>query len=111
MRSTIKKHTDFAKTENDIVFGTDYFVAVARPKKFDSGQYGIRATKKTLRRAHDRNFAKRRIRALVREFDASMSATHDYIFIIREPITTGDFADIRRAMEKAIKRLEVTGKR
>ncbi|MCL2369319.1 MAG: ribonuclease P protein component [Alphaproteobacteria bacterium] len=111
MRQTIKKHTDFAQTENDSVFGTPYFVAVARPAKLDAGQYGIRATKKTLKRAHDRNFAKRRIRALVREFDETMSPKNDYIFIVRAAIIDAGFSNIRESMKYALKRLEVTGKR
>ena len=107
MRQTIKKYADFAVSENDPTFRTEFFVVRARPTKWpNNAQYGVRATKKTLKRAHDRNFAKRRLRALIREYQGMLAGTHDYIFIARAAIIDVEFARLRELMQRALKKLK-----
>ncbi|MCL2749345.1 MAG: ribonuclease P protein component [Alphaproteobacteria bacterium] len=106
MRDTIKKHKDFARAETDITFGTPFFVARSRPTLWPgNAQYGLIATKKTLKNATDRNRAKRLLRAWIRANESLMSPDMDYIFIVRTPILEATLSEGNAMMKRALKKL------
>jgi ribonuclease P protein component len=106
MRSTIKKFADFQMPEDAPIFRTEFFVVLMRPTKWPgNAQYGIKATKKTLKFAADRNLAKRRLRALIREYEHMLSPDMDYVFIVRANLALGEFSKIRQMMKLALKKI------
>ena len=110
MRDTIKKHKDFIRAETDITFPTPFFIARARPTFWPgNAQYGLVATKKTLKHATDRNRAKRLLRVWIRANEDLMSADLDYIFIVRAPTLEATLPDGTAMMKKALKRLATGG--
>ena len=108
MRSVIKKYEDFATNDSDPIFRTQFFVVIMRPTKWpNDAKYGIRVTKKTVgKHATKRNFAKRRLRELIREFENKLSRDHDYIFVARAAILDADYQHLRQMMAMALKKIK-----
>jgi ribonuclease P protein component len=108
MRPVIKKYKDFELTEDDPTFRTEFFIARARPTKWPGdAKYGIKTTKKTLKRSVDRNRAKRLLRVWIRANAQYMSPDLDYIFIVRSRILNADFTLAQSLMRTAIKKCKV----
>jgi len=107
MRPIIKKFKDFALDDNDPTFRTEFFVARARKTKWPGdAKYGIKVTKKTLKRAVDRNRGKRMLRVWIRGCEKYMSPDLDYIFIVRAGILHADFTLAQNLMRSALKKLK-----
>jgi ribonuclease P protein component len=107
MRETIKKHKDFAMTEDEPKFVCMLFIARARLTKWSgNAKYGLIATKKTFRHAVDRNRAKRLLRAWIRSHAEKMSPNMDYVFIARRPILDASLPQGTDFVRKAIKKLK-----
>jgi ribonuclease P protein component len=102
---TIKKHSDFMMPEDTPIAFTQFMIMKMRPTKFESGRYGIVATKKTFRKAVIRNRAKRLLRAMLQQNKESVVPGIDFVFILRRDILTLSFAvmskDFRKALRKA----------
>ncbi|GHT01609.1 hypothetical protein FACS189421_14250 [Bacteroidia bacterium] len=103
---TIKKHKDFQMPEDGPRAITDFFIARARPTMFESGRYGLIATKRTFRHAVDRNRAKRLLRAWIRECAGDMGDAADFVFIARTAILAAKLQEGVALMKKAIKKLK-----
>ncbi|MCL1785588.1 MAG: ribonuclease P protein component [Alphaproteobacteria bacterium] len=107
MRTVIKKYKDFELSDNDPTFRTEFFIARARPTRWPGdAKYGIKSTKKTLRRAVDRNRGKRMLRVWIRGCEKYMSPDLDYIFIVRARILDADFTLAQNLMRTAMKKLK-----
>ncbi|MCL2737728.1 MAG: ribonuclease P protein component [Alphaproteobacteria bacterium] len=108
MRPIIKKHKDFELSEDDPTYRTEFFVARARKTKWPGdAKYGIKVTKKTLKRSVDRNHGKRMLRVWIRANEKHMSPDMDYIFIIRAGVLDADFELAQSLMRTALKKLKV----
>lgn len=102
-RDTIKNHADFAMAENDPVAKSAYFLVRAKNAKFPGdARYGMIVTKKTFKRAVDRNRAKRMLRDWLAFSEHMMYPEWDYVFIIRRAILDADRTSGRVAMKKAL---------
>jgi len=89
-------------------FVTDFFIARARPTMFETGRYGLVATKKTFKHAVDRNRAKRLLRAWIAECKTDMGDKTDFVFIARTAILGATKPDGVAMMRKAVKKIKVT---
>lgn len=106
MRNTIKKHIDFAMTDDDLVARSAGFLVRTRQTRFPGdARYGLIVTKRTFRHAVDRNRAKRLLRVWIRHCDAAMRPDMDYIFIARPSILKWMPSDGIGAMKKALRYL------
>ncbi|MDR1696845.1 MAG: ribonuclease P protein component [Rickettsiales bacterium] len=107
MKNTIKKHADFAMPDDMPKFIADGFIMRIRPTIFESGRLGFTATKKTVgKRAHDRNLAKRRLRALAREYGLPAAYPgYDFVFIARSGMGAMDFAELRASFGRGLQKL------
>ena len=107
MRNIIKKHSDFAMTDDDPTAITAFCIIRARPTKFpDDARYGIMATKRTLKHAVDRNRAKRLLRVWLRATEHKMKPDTDYVFIIRRAILDTSMNDGIDALKRAFRYLD-----
>ena len=103
MRDTIKNHRDFLTGRYDPVAKSIYFlVRVKDAKIFGDARYGLIVTKKTFKRATDRNRAKRLLRDWIRFNEKLMKKNFDYIFVARGPILDADRETGREAMRTAL---------
>lgn len=111
MRKTIKKHSDFAVTPDDLSGMSAYFIARAKHTRFtNDARYGLIVTKRTFKHAVDRNRAKRLLRDWVRHHDDMMLPDMDYIFVARTPILKATREEGRTAMRKALHWISKTHK-
>ena len=101
MKNTIKSHKNFDFRENDGVVSSSFFIKW-RPMKFEKPEYGLVVTKKNFPAAHDRNYAKRRLREWIRA--NKLPDDRDVIFIARKSIleTDHDFGikQVKRALKE-----------
>jgi ribonuclease P protein component len=111
---TLKKRKEFvAITESGKRFVTPSFLlqislahAARDINKADVIRIGYTASKK-VGNAVDRSRAKRRLRALVSAIMPVADATYDYVFVARTLILTRDFADLKKDLEGALKKLKL----
>ena len=102
MRNTIKKHSDFLASAQDIDARGEFFVVRARPAKKEDARYGLVVTKRTFKLAVDRNRAKRVLRDWIRHNQQYMHPKLDYIFLVRHRILTASRTDGRNAVRRAL---------
>ncbi len=103
MRNTIKRHTDFLCTDDELCARSVYFIVRAKTAKVaDDPKYGLTVTKKTFKHAVDRNRAKRLLRDWLRFNEKYLKNDYDYIFIARQPILDATRDAGREAMRKAL---------
>lgn len=103
MRNTIKKHSDFIVSPDDLSACSSYFIIRAKYAKFpNDARYGLVVTKRTFKHAVDRNRAKRLLRDWIRFHADMMLPSKDYVFIARAPILRATRDDGRIAMRKAL---------
>jgi len=109
IRDTIKKHSDFAATDNNPSARCAYFLIRAKPAKFpNDARYGLIVTKKSFRLAVTRSRAKRLLRDWIAFHERMMCPGMDYIFIARPAIITATRDDGRTAMRKALNYIRKT---
>ncbi len=107
MRPIIKNHKDFVQSENDASVKTPLFILRARATFWPGdAKYGLVATKRTLKLAHDRNRAKRLLRVWLRACESELSPEMDYIFIARAPILDASLPDGIDTLKKAIEKIK-----
>ncbi len=70
-----------------------YMVLIFMPNGLDYSRAGI-ITSKKVGKAHERNFARRRMRAFIREYFSSIKEGYDMVFIARAGIKAADFAAV-----------------
>ncbi len=105
MRQIIKKHKDFVQTEKDLSVKTPLFVLRARATLWPGqAKYGLIVTKRTLKRAHERNRAKRLLRVWLRACESELSPDMDYILIVCAPILEASLSDGITTLQKAIEK-------
>lgn len=103
IRDTIKKHSDFATTDENPSGRSAYFLIRAKPAKFpDDARYGLVVTKKSFRLAVTRSRVKRMLRDWIAFNESMMCDGWDYIFIARRAIVDAMRDDGRVAMRKAL---------
>ena len=102
MKNTIKAHKDFDFGESVPVM-TPAFIMKCRHKKYDSGQYGIIASKRTFPTAVRRNRAKRLIRAWLQQ--CRPPADLDILMVAKVEILDTKLPDGVKYMKNALKRL------
>lgn len=79
-----------------------------RPKEDTSMGYGLTASKKMVGNAVQRNRAKRRLRALLRDvMNVGGAPDKNYVFIARKEILTRSYKDLSQDLEKALKRMKL----
>lgn len=106
----LKKRSEFlavASTRKKWV--TPAFVLQVGPRAnaLETG-YGLTASKKMIGNAVARNRARRRLRALAREYLPTRAKTgHDYVFIARSDILTSDYKKLCADLETALKRMKL----
>lgn len=109
IRDTIKKHSDFATTDDNPSGRCAYFLIRAKPAKFpDDARYGLVVTKKSFRHAVTRSRAKRLLRDWIAFNESMMCPGWDYIFIARQAICTATREQGRVAMRKALNYIRKT---
>ncbi|MGE0108590.1 MAG: ribonuclease P protein component [Bdellovibrionales bacterium] len=90
---------------------TPAFIVQVAPRKNDpeSCGYGLTASKKMVGCAVNRNRAKRRLRALMRDMLPRFSlAGHNLVIIAKEDILSCDYEQLRRDLRWALKRLSLS---
>jgi len=88
-------------------FICDFFIAKARTTKWPGdARYGLTATKRTFKLAVNRNKAKRRLRAWLKECEEMLNPTLDYVFIARSMISDAKLPDGVEQMKRALKKLK-----
>ncbi|MBP3316567.1 MAG: ribonuclease P protein component [Alphaproteobacteria bacterium] len=103
MRNTIKNHSDFAVTPDDLSGRSAYFIIRAKYAKYpNDARYGLVVTKRTFKHAVDRNRAKRLMRDWIAFNDDKMLPNMDYIFVARAPILNASREQGRAAMARAL---------
>ncbi len=111
MRNTIKKHSDFAVSPDDLSGLSSYFIVRAKYARFpNDARYGLVVTKRTFKHAVDRNRAKRLLRDWIRFYSDMMLPNMDYIFVARAPILKATREEGRIAMRKALHWIKKTYK-
>jgi len=105
MRTTIKKHSDFAMGDNSPTIKTNLFIVRCETTKFpDNARYGLIATKRTFKLAVSRNRAKRLLRTWIRQNESLLKPDYDYIFIARNTILKAapddGFTNMKNALEQ-----------
>ncbi len=109
IRDTIKKHSDFAATDDNPSARCAYFLIRAKPAKYQGdARYGLIVTKKSFHLAVTRSRAKRLLRDWIAFNEHMMCPDMDYIFIARQAITTATRAEGRTAMRKALNYIRKT---
>ncbi len=109
MRNTIKKHIDFAISDQDVNARSAFFFVRARTAKFpDNPRYGLVVTKRTFKLAVHRNRAKRLLRDWIMFNEKHMCRDMDYVFIARHPILDASRDDGRAAMRRALHYIKKT---
>ena len=102
MKNTIKSHKHFDFTDSKAVT-MDAFLMKFRPHMFESGQYGLTASKRTFKHAVDRNRAKRLLRTWIRI--AELPKDFDILFIAKAKILETTLKDGVAQMRKALKKV------
>lgn len=103
MRKTIKRHTDFVISDDDLMAKSAGLFIRVRPTRFPGdARYGLVTTKRTFRHAVERNRARRRIRAWLRVHEKMLNPDFDYVFIARTSINNWTYKDGLDAMRKAL---------
>ncbi|MFP4485670.1 MAG: ribonuclease P protein component [Campylobacterales bacterium] len=105
------KHTARLKTKDEFSevyssrkrFHTKFFV-LFYSKKGDL-KAGFTASKK-VGNAPERNYAKRRLRALYQEYCNKLKAGH-FVFVAKKDLLQDNFAEIKKDFEFALKKLEL----
>lgn len=94
---------------------TPNFIVQKAPRSADPKEtipvcgYGLTASKKMVGCAVKRNRSRRRLRALVREVLSSLAVEGlNFVFIAKEGTLTADYAQLRRDLKWAMKRLNIT---
>lgn len=109
IRDTIKKHSDFATTDENPSGRCAFFLIRAKPAKFpDDARYGLVVTKKSFRLAVTRSRVKRMLRDWIANNESMMCSGWDYIFIARRAIVAASRDDGRVAMRKALNYIRKT---
>jgi ribonuclease P protein component len=101
MKNTIKAHTDFNFEEAEIVRMPAFFMKY-RPKKYDSGQYGLVVSKRAFPLAVRRNRAKRLLRVWIAK--CGLPQNLDFLFIARPEILATKLPDGAAQVAKAVKK-------
>jgi ribonuclease P protein component len=93
--NTIKKNTDFKKASHCYKVVSRYFIANLMPNTGTGQRFGFTVSKKT-GNAVQRNYAKRRLRELVRHYiKDSLYTDTDYIFISRPSIKQAKWQELQ----------------
>ncbi|MDE6250169.1 MAG: ribonuclease P protein component [Alphaproteobacteria bacterium] len=109
IRDTIKKHSDFATTDENPSGRCSYFLIRAKAAKFQGdARYGLVVTKKSFRLAVTRSRVKRMLRDWIAFNEKMMCPDMDYIFIARRDIVNATRTDGRVAMRKALNYIRKT---
>lgn len=100
---TLKQRRDFLKVSaSSFKYVTPAFILQARAFSRNTSKYGLTASKK-VGGAVERNFAKRRLRVLIREILAQQSLPETYYVIIARPeILRINFAQLKSDFQKAL---------
>jgi ribonuclease P protein component len=92
---TIKKRAEFLKASRDGVrVRTNSFIVLCRKNDGEFPLVGYTASRK-VGKAVLRNKAKRRLRSLVREFEAKFSPGYSFVFIAKNETAVARFTDLR----------------
>ncbi len=106
MRNIFKKHSNFAAHRESDFVKTKFFIAKAGKTLFpNDARYGFIVTKKSMKRAVQRNRAKRLLRVWLRLNEEFLLPELDYIFIARREILDASFTDAVNQMKDAIEKL------
>ncbi|MDR2268768.1 MAG: ribonuclease P protein component [Rickettsiales bacterium] len=103
MKNTIKKHKDFDFL-GAATFTMPAFFVKYKPKKHESGEFGLIASKRNFPTAVKRNRAKRLLRTWLAKRELPKNA--DVLLIAREKILKTKFADGVGQITAAMKRIE-----
>jgi ribonuclease P protein component len=107
MKNTIKAHKNFDFEGAGSVAMPSFFLKY-RPKKFDHGQYGLIASKRTFPLAVHRNRAKRLLREWIRK-SGGLPEHLDFLIIARAEILKTRLAGGSGQMRKALKKVAGIG--
>lgn len=102
--STIKKRADFVRVAKEGArFFSKYFILNALPTDKGGVRVGYVATKKNIGKAVDRNFAKRRMRELMRSLDfGSIGAGMDIVVVSKKVLLETKFDVLKSEVQKQI---------
>lgn len=109
--NVLKKRSEYlAVASHRKKWVTPAFILQVSPRPNEDGSigYGLTASKKMVGNAVQRNRAKRRLRALLREvFPNHARMDTNYIFIARKDVLTLEYKTLRQDLEKALKRMKL----
>jgi len=103
MKNTIKAHKDFDFGESVPVL-TPAFIMKCRHKKYESGQYGIIASKRAFPKAVQRNRARRLLRAWLQQ--SELPAGLDILAVAKVEVLETTLPDGLKYMKYALKKLD-----
>ena len=108
--ATLKKRAEFLRLRGGPRWATPGFVLEAKPRPSENDaeaapRFGFTVTKQ-IGKAVDRNRIRRRLRALVRATAAAHAVPrYDYVLIARGAALTRPFADLKKELEQAFRRV------
>lgn len=107
----LRKSRDFAllSQKGRVVYG-DLFTLRFR-KSEEATKVGFVASTKVFKRATDRNRAKRRLRAALRDLEAEWPKNYDLLFIAKRDVITADYGDIKERVQQSFEKMPEAMKR
>lgn len=94
-----------AVRKNGLSWHTPNFILSRLPQEADGQRVGFILTKKSMKRAVDRNRVKRRLRALSREILPAQALKGDYVLVGKASCLDAEAETLKKDMLWALKRL------
>lgn len=93
----LKKNSEFQRVyANKKISGSKYITLFTAKNNRDYPRFGITTTKK-IGNAVERNFARRRLKHLLRENSHKIKSGYDYVFVVKKDACDADFKDFRNS--------------
>jgi len=107
----LRKSRDFAllSQKGRVVYGSLFTLRFRQSE--EATKVGFVASTKVFKRAADRNRAKRRLRAALRDLEAEWPKKYDLLFITKRDVITANYSDIKKQVQKSFAKIPEAMKR
>ena len=100
----LKKNSEFQRVyANKKISGSKYITLFTAKNNRDYPRFGITTTKK-IGNAVERNFARRRLKHLLRENSHKIKSGYGYVFVVKKDACDADFKAFRNSFFSVLKR-------
>jgi len=107
----LKKRSDFLRVQHrGMKWVTKFFVIQKASKESSPSRFGLIVSKKFSKKAVDRNYGKRRLRAICGKVLTDQSESADYVLIARHGLNEADFTTLEKDLKWALRKLKEQGK-